>query len=205
MVYIVGMGPGSKNYMLVKAIEILNSSDMIIGFKRVMESINFIKNEKKITVKNLREILDIINDNDYKVISIAASGDPCFYGILDYVNRNYKGNISTVPGISSFQYLMTKLNKSWKGAYLGSLHGREGDLIEKVKENKISIWLTDNANSPDKMCEKLSKANISARVYIGENLSYEDERIYTGEPKEFIYKKFLDLSVVVIENEILKG
>lgn len=203
MVYIVGLGPGNREYMLVKAIEALEKSDIIIGFKRAMESIAFIKGKNKVLVKNLKEILDIINNNEDKSISIIASGDPCFYGISDYINRNYKGNLTTVPGITSFQYLMSRLNKSWQGAYLGSLHGREENFIEKVKSHKVSIWLTDKVNSPKEICETLFRENLLVNVYIGENLSYDDERILIGEPKEFIHREFYDLSVVVIENEIL--
>lgn len=205
MVYIVGIGPGSREYMLVKAIEILEKSDIIIGFKRAIDSIVFIKDKNRILVKTLKGILDIINNNENKSIAIVASGDPCFYGISDYINRNYKGGLITIPGISSFQYLMSKLNKSWQGAYLGSLHGREENFIEKVKNHKISIWLTDKVNSPEKICKRLFREKLSVKVYIGENLSYDDERILIGKPEEFIHTEFYDLSVVIIENEIHKG
>ncbi|WP_010238446.1 precorrin-6y C5,15-methyltransferase (decarboxylating) subunit CbiE [Clostridium arbusti] len=203
MVYIVGLGPGSKEYMLNKAIDTLRQSDMVIGFNRALSSIDFVHEEIKVVVKTLKEILDIIDNNSDKNISIVASGDPCFYGISDYINRNYKGNLVTVPGISSFQYLMSKLNKSWQGAYLGSLHGREENLIDIVKQNKNSIWLTDKVNSPKEICKTLFKENLLVKVYIGENLSYDDERILIGKPEEFINREFYDLSVVVIENEIL--
>ena len=194
MVYIVGIGPGSREYMLVKTIEILEKSDIIIGFKRAIESIAFIKDKNRILVKTLKEILDIINNNADKSISIVASGDPCFYGISDYINRNYKGELITVPGISSFQYFMAKLNKSWQEAYLGSLHGREENFIEKVKDYKISIWLTDKVNSPEKICKRLFKEKLSVKVYIGENLSYDDERILIGKPEEFIHREFYPMT-----------
>lgn len=201
MVYIVGLGPGSKEYMLLKAITILENSEAIIGFSRALESINFIK-IKKIEAKTLKDILNFININKDIKISILASGDPLFYGISDYIRKNYDGAIEIIPGISSFQYLMAKLNKSWQHSYFGSLHGREEDFIEKVKTNKVSVWLTDKTNSPNAICRRLKEEKIEARVYIGENLSYEDERILEGTPIEFVDKEFKHLSVVVIENEI---
>ena len=36
MVYIVGLGPGNKDYILPKAIDVLNKSDEIIGFRRLI-------------------------------------------------------------------------------------------------------------------------------------------------------------------------
>ena len=205
MVYIVGLGPGSREYMLVKAIDILEKSDIIVGFKRAIDSIAFIKDKNRILVKTLKEILDIINNNENKSIAIVASGDPCFYGISDYINRNYKGRLITIPGISSFQYLMSKLNKSWQGAHLGSLHGREENFIEKVKNYKISIWLTDKVNSPKEICKTLFREDLLVTVYVLESLSFDDEGFLIGKPEEFMHREFDDLAVVVIENEIHKG
>ena len=47
MIYIVGIGPGHKDYMLNKAIDILENSDIIIGFSRAIDSINFIDVKKE--------------------------------------------------------------------------------------------------------------------------------------------------------------
>lgn len=204
MVYVVGLGPGNKDYLLLKAIKVLEDSQMIIGFSRALESIDFIEGPK-VSAKGLEDILHLINLNKDKNVSIVASGDPCFYGISDYLKRNYTEDFDIIPGISSFQYLMTKLKKSWQGSYLGSLHGREEDFVRKVKEYPISIWLTDKINSPQAICRRLYEEMLSAKVYIGENLSYEDERIVQGTPEELKDKEFCNLSVVVIENDLFKG
>lgn len=199
MVYIVGIGPGSREYILPAAVETLKRSDVILGFRRAIESVDFIESKKQVE-KSLSEILRYLTENNDKIISIVASGDPCFYGISDYIKKNYNGEIKIISGISSFQYLCSKLNKSWSNAYLSSLHGREEEFLEKVKENKTSIWLTDKKNSPNNLCRKLLNEKIDARVYIGENLSYEDEKISIGNPEEFIDNEFSELTVIIIEN-----
>lgn len=199
MLYIVGLGPGNKDYMINAALLELSKADYIIGFKRAVESIEFIKKPKCIA-KSLKSILNFAKENKDKEICVVASGDPLFYGIADYLNKNYVGDIKVVPGISSFQYMMCKLGKSWQKAKLASLHGREENFIKVIEENETSIWLTDNKNTPDVICKSIVKAGIKAQVYIGENLSYEDEKISSGEAFEFIDKKFKDLTVVVIEN-----
>lgn len=199
MLYVVGLGPGNKDYMIKAALLELTKADYIIGFKRAIESIEFIKKPKYIA-KSLKSILDFAKENKEKKVCIVASGDPLFYGITDYLNKNYIGDIKIVPGISSFQYMMCKLGKSWQNAKLASLHGREENFIKVIEENKTSIWLTDNKNTPDVICKSIVKAGIKAQVYIGENLSYEDEKISSGEAFEFMDKKFKDLTVVVIEN-----
>ena len=47
--------------------------------------------------------------------------------------------------------------------------------------------------------EKLNKENIECKVFIGEKLSYEDERIVFGSPKEFLNESFGDLSILIVE------
>ena len=199
MVYIVGIGPGSPKYIIPLAVETMEKVDVILGFGRAAMSIPNI-NVEKIIVKTLKDIMDYIKENIDKDIAIIASGDPCFYGIVNYINNNFIGEIEIVPGISSFQYLMCKLKKPWQDARLGSMHGRQEEFIEIVLKHKISVWLTDKSNSPQALCRKLYDNNIKATIYVGEELSYENERIIKATVEEIKDKVFNDLSVVVIEN-----
>ena len=201
MVYIVGLGPGSKDYILPKAIDTLKKSNVIIGFSRLINDLDFI-NTNKIVISSLRETLEYIQQNGQdNIISLVASGDPTFFGISEYIKKNYPGNIVVIPGISSFQYLTTKLNKSWNYAFTGSVHARNEDFIEKVKVNKLSIWLTDNKNNSAFLCKLLNENNIECTVIIGEHLSYENERILQGKPIEFINEEVSDMAILIVEKE----
>ena len=201
MVYIVGLGPGSKDYILPKAIDTLKKSNVIIGFKRLINDLDFI-NTNKIVISSLRETLEYIQQNGQdNIISLVASGDPTFFGISEYIKKNYPGNIVVIPGISSFQYLTTKPNKSWNYAFTGSVHARNEDFIEKVKVNKLSIWLTDNKNNSAFLCKLINENNIECTVKIGEHLSYENERILQGKPIEFINEEVSDMAILIVEKE----
>lgn len=200
MIHIVGIGPGDKNYILPEALRVLKESEMVLGFQRAIESIEFLQVEGRV-VKSLSEILQIIRSRSELNIAVAASGDPCFYGVTSFIKENYDGELTIVPGISSFQYMACKLNLSWQGAFLGSLHGRSTSFISRVKENKLSIWLTDNVNNPESLAEELYKNRVNAKIYIGENLSYEDEKITCGTCGELKDISFPGLSVVIIENK----
>lgn len=199
MIYIVGIGPGNKEYILPKATETLTNSDMIIGFSRAINSIEHIKGEK-IVVKKLSEILEIVGSRKKGIISIVASGDPGFYGISDYIKKNVSDEvIEIIPGISSFQYMMSKTQMSWQGAFLGSVHGRYEDFINVVENNKVSIFLTDYKNSPRDLASKLFSEGIECNIWVGENLSYDDERIIKGTPEQIKEIDFSGLSVFVVE------
>ena len=199
MVYVVGIGPGSREYILPVAEKTIKDCNIVIGFKRAIKSIDYIDKEKFIA-KSLKEIINFINKNNDKDIAIVASGDPGFYGITDYIKSNYSGRLEVIPGLSSFQYMMAKLNLSWQGAHLGSLHGRDQEFIKEILENTVSIWLTDKVNSPQNICSKILGAGIIANVYVGENLSYFDEKIVEASPKEISNMDFSDLCVMVVVN-----
>lgn len=199
MVYIVGIGPGNPKYIIPLAVETIEKSDTVIGFERAIGSLAEV-NAKKIIVKTLENIMNFIKENNGKDIAIVASGDPCFYGIVSYIKNNFQGKIEIIPGISSFQYLMCKLQKSWQNAYLGSMHGRQEEFISITRKYKTSVWLTDKSNSPQALCKRLYENNINARVYVGEELSYKEERITAGTVEEIMDKSFESLSVLVIEN-----
>lgn len=208
MIYIVGLGPGHQDYIMPKALEIMKKSNIIIGFKRALDSLDFIDN-KKVYINKLSDLDKFIfndkntyseNENFQENISIVASGDPTFYGITNYVKNKSALNFEIIPGISSFQYLTCKAKVPWNNGFLGSLHGRSEEFLKQVNNNKLSIWLTDKENNPAVLCEKLSSSEINCRVIIGENLSYEDEIISEGNPKEFIDKDFSSLSVLIVQN-----
>lgn len=198
MIYIVGLGPGHRDYIMPKALEIMEKSDVIIGFKRALNSLDFILN-KKLCINKLSDISSIICNEKYSNIAIVASGDPTFYGITNYMKSKLDIKFEVIPGISSFQYLTCKLNISWNNAYLGSLHGRNGEFIDIIDKHDLSIWLTDKENNPRELCRILHEAKVNCKVVIGENLSYEDEIISKGNPNEFLNIEYSPLSILVVD------
>jgi cobalt-precorrin-7 (C5)-methyltransferase len=205
MLYIVGLGPGGKEYIIDIANKTMKKSDVIIGFDRAIKTVSHVKTPK-ITFKKLNQIIIYIKNNQDKNISLIASGDPTFYGITDYIKKYYDGEIKVIPGISSFQYFMSSIGKTWNNTYLGSLHGIknefkeiEDEFIENINKHSSAIFLTDDKISPGIICKSLYENKINAEVYIGENLSYNNEKISHGRPEEFMNLQFSDLSIIYIE------
>ena len=79
------------------------------------------------------------------------------------------------------------------------MHGREEDFLKIVKENKLSIWLTDKKNTPKSLSKKLIENSVEAFIYVGENLSYEDEKISFGKAQDILKGEYGELSVIIIE------
>ena len=107
----VGIGPGNLEHLSNKAIEVLKSSDCIVGYKTYMNLIADLVKGKDIIASGMRKEIDRVTDAieraaNGKVVSVISSGDPGVYGMAGLVlevakkeNRNVP--IEVVPGIPS--------------------------------------------------------------------------------------------------------
>lgn len=203
-IYVLGMGPGHMDYILPITLKIINESNVLIGGKRILS--NFENKDKELIYidSKLSKIIEYIKENkNKKKIALLLSGDTGFYSMLNYLKKHFNSNeMEVIPGISSFQYLMGKLKKTWFNSFVGSVHGRDIDIISTVKKYDRVILLTDNKNSPSGIANLLITAGMkSKRMTVGENLSYENERIIVKTAEEIAKIKDFGMSVVVIENE----
>ena len=111
MINVIGLGPGNIDYITKLGEKMIQNSDVVIGGKRNLESIKNFDGEKIELSSNLKEIVQYINNNKHKQISILASGDPLMYGIGRYLTKNIdKDNLNLVSGISSLQYIFSKVH-----------------------------------------------------------------------------------------------
>ncbi|SKC75642.1 precorrin-6y C5,15-methyltransferase (decarboxylating) subunit CbiE [Maledivibacter halophilus] len=202
-IYVLGMGPGHMDYVFPITSKIIEESDVLIGGKRILADFKDGKQELIYIDSKLSKIIEYIKDNkNKKKISLLLSGDTGFYSMLNYLKKHFEDReIEVIPGISSYQYLMGRLKKSWHNSFVGSVHGRELDIINIVKKYDSVILLTDNNNSPSRIADLLIKSEIkNKRIIIGENLSYENERIIIDTPERIAKIKNFSMSVVVIES-----
>lgn len=202
-VSIVGIGMGNINTMTIEGKRAFEEADLIIGAKRMVKSLEVFNKDTFISYKP-EEIYDFLEKNKkYKNIAIAMSGDTGFYSgtkkLLE-VLKTYE--VKNICGISSLVYFASKLNISWENMELISLHGREANVVEAVLNNNKVFALLSGKDSIYNICRELIKYNLeNVEIAIGERLSYDDERIYKGKPKDFIDKGIKPLSVMVIINE----
>jgi len=197
MIKVVGMGPGNMNHLTMEAICAIKSVDKVIAFGRIANTAKILVNGV-IEVNRVDEIIENLDKRGNT--AILASGDPCFFGIIDYLKKKNIEVGEVIPGISSFQYMMTKLKKSWQDALLISLHGRD-EKLEGVIKCKLSVILTDSKNTPNFISKKLNELGVIGKMYTGYNLSYDEEVILVNDIGDEI-ELAGNISVVVIENEM---
>ncbi len=201
---IVGMGPGHQDYVLPIAKKALDQADLIIGGRRHLAPF---EDTGKVLVQvegQLTKLPEIIKRNkEDKKIVVAVSGDTGFYSLLSYMRKNFEEEeFEVIPGISSLQYMYSRIGRVHQNSFVGSVHGRDLDFANLVLEYETVGLLTDQKNTPEVIAQKLIDMDLSnVTIYVGENLSYENEIISRGKAAEFLNKVFSELCVVILEKE----
>ena len=135
----------------------------------------------------LSELISYINSHRDKNICVIVSGDTGFYSLLSFMRKNYpREELNVIPGISSYQYLFSRIGEVWQDYRLLSVHGREASYIEELKNSKGIVLLTDDKNTPYVIAKNIYEAGYKdMEIVIGERLSYPDEKITFIDIKEY--------------------
>lgn len=205
MFYIVGMGPGHLSCTTSKALECVMKADVIIGAGRLLEDLKSKAPDKIYQTLQMpyEPMIEFIrNNHEQRRIAVVVTGDSGFYSLTHYIGRHFPKEIySVLPGISALQYLFAAIKEPWQHASLLSLHGKEAYFVEAVEKHRFVGLLTDQHHPPAWICNCLLEAKIQhVKLHIGENLSYDEERIQTLDLEEISGHTFDPLLVVIIEN-----
>lgn len=203
---IIGLGPGHPDYILPIAKREIEAAEVILCGVRHAESFDISGKQMLFIGKGtpLSELLaEIAKVYQIKKTALVVSGDTGFYSMLSYTKKVIpEKDIVCIPGISSLQYLFAKLGETWQDARLMSLHGRNQDLATAVKENgKLGI-LTDKSNNTAFIAKTLAAAGLTnSTIYVGEELSYPNEKITRLTVAEALTFQEKGMAVVVVINE----
>jgi cobalt-precorrin-7 (C5)-methyltransferase len=205
--YVVGVGPGSKEYMTVKAQEIADSADVLVGSKRALELFPQNQGEKLELVANQMEsILKLAasHASNGKSVVILSTGDPGFSGILKPILKLKKDvDLEVVPGISSIQLCAARLQIPWDSANLITLHGKgiSQDFLKLLENGKPTIILPNY--KVNEMARYLMDNGVDSKknAVICEKLSYPDEKIVEMSLEELSNQNFSYMCVMVLNGE----
>ena len=201
MINIIGIGPGSLNYLTKIGENIVHKSDVLIGGTRNLDSFKEFRGERIEINGSLNKIIDYINENKDKNISIIASGDPSIYGIGKYmVNKLGNENVNIVSGISSIQYIFSRIGMDMNDIYISSCHGKQPDFDYILSHKKVAL-VTDNIIGPKEIAKEIIKRKLNKVMVVGENLSYENEKITIAPCQDIINVDKFDMNVLVIYDE----
>jgi len=206
---ILGIGPGSRDYILNITEKKIKEADVLIGGQRALDLFaDFNKKTLKITA-NLSKIRDYIKDNCRKEkIAVLVSGDPGLYSFLAYLKKYFpREDLEVIPGISAMQLAFARATMVWQDAKILSLHGKDNTeyLLKMLKKYEKVGFFTDYKFPPVEIAQYLLKNNIKGRrAIIFEDLSYPEEKIIDKSLEELSEVETGNLTVMVIYNENLE-
>ena len=200
-VTVLGVGTGSPGSMTMEAERACAAADLIIGAKRLCEALARFGKETRAAILP-REIAGIITETPARRIVVAMSGDTGFYsGTKKLLPLIEKYHPTVLPGISSVAGFCSRIGKSWDDALLTSAHGRDCNLAAKVRRNPKVIVLAGGEGGASALLQTLCEYGLGgAAVTVGENISYENERVTSGTAETLRGNAFDSLALLLIEN-----
>lgn len=205
-IYILGIGPGHRDYLLKITKDIIAKSDVLIGGQRALEMFSHLDKEKIEITAELERVKNYILENyQGKLISVLVSGDPGLYSMMNYLKKYIDRQIlEVIPGISSLQLASARIKLNWNDMLITSLHGQNDrdKIFKEVRDNKKVAIFTDNRFPPDQIAFFLLDKGIDKKkAVVFENLSYPGERIISGRLEEIQKYSFSKLTVMVVCDE----
>ncbi|MEM2760564.1 MAG: precorrin-6y C5,15-methyltransferase (decarboxylating) subunit CbiE [Nitrososphaerales archaeon] len=212
-VYVVGVGPGSPEYITDKAKEIIKKSDIVIGYKHSLDVLRGLlegKDVRQITLKTQEEVFaDVAKNIGTKICSITFTGDPDFSEseIVDRLIEIF-GNVEIIPGISSIQVAASKSKMPIDKSVLitfhitGSIEKEKGILLNAIRDHRNVIMLPRPWDFMPQQVAQFLKENgidvgkLNADIY--EFLTLTNERVSKSKLSDIENRKYSDLCVMVI-------
>ena len=203
-IYVLGMGPGKREFIAPFVLICIKEVDVVIGGKRHFQEVEKeVESKEKLYIKS--DLLGLVNQmkqKSDKKMAVLVSGDPGFYSFLVFLKKHFsKEELIVIPGLSSMQYMFCKVGLPWQNAFIKSLHGKSFDYIEALKDSGLVGMLTDGTQTPQCIARNLVDNGLSQTImYVGETLSYEEEKITTMLAFELAkIKKVFAMNVVILE------
>ena len=203
-VVLAGIGPGGPEGMTAAVRRAVREADCLIGARRMLEAAFSHEGQGRCEAVAPEDIVRCIRERrECRRFAVVLSGDTGFFsGAKKLLPLLSDCEVQVLPGLSSMQTLCARLGTSYEDVVPVSLHGREGDLVPEVRQNRRVFALVGGAEGVANLCRTLTEAGLGhVRVTAGERLGYPEERIAAGTAAELAEETFDALSAALIENE----
>ena len=192
---------GSKETLTIQGNEAVEQADLIIGAKRMADAVALPGQDVFYEYRSA-EIAEYIKKHpEYEKVVIALSGDVGFYSGAKGLLKALDGNAEIICGISSVVYFMSKIGLSWDDAKIVSAHGRVCNLVSLIRTNQKVFAILGTSDGTAHLAQKLTDYGMGeVQLYVGENLSYEDEKIFVKQARELTDYRGDALSVICAWN-----
>lgn len=192
----VGMGTGT---LTKEGYEAIQEAEVLLGAPRLTGL--FAETGKPILNEYLPEgVLRAVAESGAERLAVLVSGDAGFYSASDaLVHALWEYEVAVLPGVSSRSFFFARLKRPYQDAAVVSCHGREGNLADAVRRNRLTFALT--GGNITELAAALEGAGFGAlTAFAGENLGAADERIIKTVVSSLPSENIGKLAVLLIEN-----
>ena len=199
---LVGIGMGAEKTLTLEGKKAFDEAELLIGAKRMTEAVQKPGQSVLHEYRSERIVEYIKAHPEYRTVAIALSGDVGFYSGAKKLVDLLEGNVEVICGISSVVYFMAKIGFSWDDAKIVSAHGRKCNLVSLIRHNPKVFSILGTEDGVASLAKKLVYYGMGDVIlYVGENLSYENEKIFHDKAENLTEYRGDALSVVTAYNE----
>lgn len=200
-VTLLGIGMGSIGTLTLEGREAVRNADLIVGARRMVDAVR-LPGQDFLYEYRSREIAEYLAEHpEYTRVVIALSGDVGFYSGAKKLVELLGPETKMICGISSVVYFMSKIGLSWDDAKIVSAHGKTCNLISLIRENRKVFAILGTNDGVRNLAEKLTFYGMGDVIlHVGENLSYDNEKILSKQAKELVSYEGDLLSVICAYN-----
>ncbi|RDY25788.1 precorrin-3B C(17)-methyltransferase [Romboutsia weinsteinii] len=111
MIYVVGIGPGSKEMMTLEAIKAMEDADVIVGYKTYINLITEFIQDKEVVQNGMRQEIDRCKQaveiaKTGKKVAVISSGDAGIYGMAGLIlelttKEEQEVSVKVIPGVTT--------------------------------------------------------------------------------------------------------
>ena len=201
---LLGIGMGSRETFTEAGARAAAQADLVIGAKRAADAAANASCDVYYEYRPSQIVQYIKSHPGYQKIVIAFSGDVGFYSgakKLLQLLQDITPKVEVLCGISSVSYFMSRIGQSWDDARLVSAHGRPCALAMLAARNKKVFAILGTESGAAELAGSLTRMDRGdILMYVGENLSYPEERITCAPARELTQLHCDPLSVVCTLN-----
>lgn len=198
-VVIAGIGPGDPGGLTVKAAEAIRQARVLVGAGRMLAPYED-SGKKLIPEYRGERIAALLEQETEQRIAVLVSGDPGFYSAAASIAEALAAYSPVIlPGISSLSCFCSAVGMQWQDVHVLSAHGRSISIASHVRRHRKTFVLTDGNISA--LLESLCRYGFgNLPVWVGERLSYPEERIVKGTAAELCSETWDRLAVFMVFN-----
>ena len=218
-VFVVGVGPGSQDYITEIVRKIIVGADVVVGHKYTLNIISNLIQDKKVHIITMEDqektYQQIRKELEGEILVFPFTGDVNF-SESEVVDRLIEifGDVEIIPGISSIQVAASKAKIPLDKSKVITMHVTTSIEEKKLELQKAVVdghniiliprpWPKDPKKHfmPSEIAFYLKKNGFDTSnipVHVFESLTNGKEQTFTGSVQELEGKEFSDLSVMVI-------